>query len=172
LDVEVGAALDGFRRIVQALRVGAREGERRASLSSAQLFALQQIAQHPGASINDVAALTYTHQSSVSVVIQRLVTQGLVAKGPAIDDRRRQHLGVTAAGRRVLRSAPVVVQERLIAAIAALPANDRRTLARSLGEVARLVTPDAAATHPPMLFEDAPANAARRRKRSRPRRSR
>jgi DNA-binding MarR family transcriptional regulator len=169
---DVGAALDGFRRIVQALRLGAPEGERRASLSSAQLFALQQIAEHPGASINDAAALTFTHQSSVSVVIQRLVAQGLVAKVPASDDRRRLHLAVTAAGRRVLRKAPVAVQERLIAAIAALPAADRRTLARALGEVARRVTPDDRALHPPMLFEDTRGDRAPSRKKSQPRRSR
>jgi DNA-binding MarR family transcriptional regulator len=158
---DVGAALDAFRRIVRALRVGARDGERRAGLSSAQLFALQQIAEHPGASINDVAGLTFTHQSSVSVVIQRLVDQQLVAKVAPSHDRRRQHLELTAAGRRVLRRAPAVVQERLIAAIAALPAADRRALARSLGEVARLVDQEGAA-HPPMLFEDGLSGARRR----------
>ena len=89
---EVRAALDAVRRIVQALRVAGRDGERRTGLSSAQLFALQQIAEHPSVSINDLAALTFTHQSSVSVVIQRLVRQRLVAKVPASDDRRRQRL--------------------------------------------------------------------------------
>jgi MarR family transcriptional regulator, lower aerobic nicotinate degradation pathway regulator len=151
---DVRAALDAFRRIVQALRVGARAGERGAGLSSAQLFALQQIAEHPGASINDVAALTFTHQSSVSVVIQRLVAQRLVAKVAASHDRRQLNLELTAAGRRVLRRGPVIVQERLIAAISALPAAERRRFARALGDVARMVTPKDAAPHPPMLFED------------------
>lgn len=150
---EVRAALDAFRHIVQALRVD-RAGGHRAGLSSAQLFALQQIADHPAASINDIAALTFTHQSSVSVVIQRLVRQRLVAKGTASDDRRRQRLTLTAKGRRVLRRAPVAVQEHLIAAISALPAADRRALARSLRAVARLVVPDGAAAHPPMFFEE------------------
>jgi DNA-binding MarR family transcriptional regulator len=159
----VRAALDAFRRIVQALRVGARDSERRVGLSSAQLFALQQIADHPGASINDVAAFTFTHQSSVSVVIQRLVGQRLVAKVAPSHDRRRQHLEITAAGRRVLRSAPVVVQERLVAAISALPAADRRTLARALGAVAGLVTPEGAAPHPPMLFENSAGGSGRRK---------
>jgi DNA-binding MarR family transcriptional regulator len=166
---DVAVTLDGFRRIVQALRLGARDGERRARLSSAQLFALQQIATHPGASINEVAALTFTHQSSVSVVIQRLVARRLVAKLPASDDRRRQQLEVTAAGRRALRSAPVVVQERLIVAIASLPAADRRTLARALTEVARLVTPADATPHPPMLFEDGAVRGRHRTTARRPR---
>ena len=150
---DVRAVLDAFRRIVQALRVDGRHGGRDARLTTAQLFALQQIADHPHASINDLAALTFTHQSSVSVVVQRLVRRRLVVKSTASDDRRRQSLALTSEGRRVLRRAPVAVQERLIAAIAALPAADRRALARSLGDVARSVAPAVEAPHPPMFFE-------------------
>jgi DNA-binding MarR family transcriptional regulator len=151
---EVRAALDALRLIVQALRLGARAGQRRAGLSSAQLFALQQIADHPGASINEVATLTFTHQSSVSVVVERLVGQGLVARVAASHDRRRRHLELTSAGRQALRRAPAAVQESLVAAIASLPAADRRALARSLALVARAVAPQGAAMHAPMLFED------------------
>jgi hypothetical protein len=43
---EVRAALDAFRHIVQALRVG-RAGEEHTTLGSAQLFALQQIPSIP-----------------------------------------------------------------------------------------------------------------------------
>jgi len=160
---DVRVALDAFRHIVQALRAG-RAGEGYAGLGSAQLFALQQIAEHPDASINDVAALTCTHQSSVSVVIQRLVRQRLVAKVASSQDRRRLRLGVTAKGRRLLGRAPVAVQEHLIAAIAALPAADRRALARSLSAVARLVAPAGAAPHPPMFFEDDVSGGRRTRR--------
>ena len=161
---DVRVSLDAFRHIVQALRAG-RAGEDYGGLGSAQLFALQQIAEHPDASINDVAALTCTHQSSVSVVIQRLVRRRLVAKVVSSHDRRRQRLAVTAKGRRLLGRAPVAVQEHLIAAIAALPVTDRRALARSLSAVARLVAPDGVAPHPPMFFED--VNGERRTPRKR-----
>jgi DNA-binding MarR family transcriptional regulator len=150
---DVRVALDAFRRIVQALRAG-RAAEGRGAPGTAQLFALQQIAEHPDASINDIAALTCTHQSSVSVVIQRLVQQRLVAKVASNDDRRRQRLAVTAKGRRVLDQAPIAVQEHLIAAISALPKDDRRALARSLNAIAAAVAPAGAAPHPPMFFED------------------
>lgn len=159
---DVRAALDAFRRIVQSLRVDQRAGSRPTSLSSAQLFALQQIAEHPQASINDLAALTFTHQSSVSVVIQRLVRRRLVAKVAARDDRRRQCLALTAGGRRVLQRAPVATQERLINAISVLPAAERRQLARSLRAVALAVAPEGAAPHPPMFFEEERAPRGRR----------
>ena len=163
---EVRDALDALRLIVQALRLGAREGERRAGLSSAQLFALQRIAENPQASINDLAALTFTHQSSVSVVIQRLVERGLVVKVAASDDRRRQLLALTPRGRRAIGRAPEAVQDRLIAALSALPRSRRRALAQSLREVALGVAPGKLAPPPPMLFEE----AQRPRSRQRPRR--
>jgi DNA-binding MarR family transcriptional regulator len=123
-------------------------------VSGAQLFALQQLAERPGASINDLAALTFTHQSSVSVVIRRLVARGLVARLAATGDRRRQRLDLTPAGRRVLGRAPGAVQERLIAAISALPGAERRALARSLSHVALLVAPESVGRRAPMLFEE------------------
>ena len=60
-----------------------------------------------------------------------------------------------------MRSAPVAVQERLIAGIAALPAVKRHTLAVALSAIARLVTPAGAAPFPPMLFEDGARNRRR-----------
>ena len=153
---EVRAALDAFRRIVQALRVDASPGtrRRRLGLSTAQLFALQRIAEHPSASINDIAALTFTHQSSVSVVIQRLVRRRLVTNVTARDDKRRHRLALTAEGRRALRRAPVAGPERLIDAIAELSAKDRRVLARLLGEVAQSIAPKGDLRPPPMFFEE------------------
>jgi DNA-binding MarR family transcriptional regulator len=147
---DIRQALDALRRVVQALRVAAP----RTGLSSAQLFALQQIAEHPASSINDVAALTYTHQSSVSVVVRRLVDRGLVAKVAATADRRRQSLALTAKGNRALSRAPAPVQQRLIAAIAQLSRAERRQLASALDTVARAVAPDTLPAHPAMLFED------------------
>jgi DNA-binding MarR family transcriptional regulator len=157
---DVAATLDALRRIVQALRIAGRESERRVGLSAAQLFALQRVAENPGASINDIAARTFTHQSSVSVVLQRLVDQRLVVKVPVVSDRRRQALELTAKGRRVLPRAPAAVQHRLIVALSTLPAADRRRLARSLDRLARSVTP-AGVDQAPMLFED-PHRRARR----------
>lgn len=148
---EVRVALDAFRRIVQALRTGARPGDLRGSVSHAQLFALQQIAKHPRSSINDIAALTFTHQSSVSVVVQRLVRRGLVAKVAARDDRRRHCLAVTARGRRIQQRAATAVPERLIAALSSLPAAEGRAFASALTRIADAVSHGKG--YPPMFME-------------------
>jgi DNA-binding MarR family transcriptional regulator len=149
---DLRVALDAFRRIVQVLRTSANDAERRAGLTSAQLFALQQLSSNPGASINDLAAYTFTHQSSVSVVVRRLVERRLIRKVVAKDDRRRVTLQVTDAGRRLLRRSPEPAQEQLIAGIAALNSTQRHALATALADVAG--TMGGRSERVPMLFED------------------
>ena len=102
----VRVVVDSVRRIVRALRESSREAERKVGISGAQLFVLQQLAGGPAQSVSDLAERTLTHQSSVSVVVQRLVSSGLVARSPSRSDGRRTELRLTSRGRRVLRFAP------------------------------------------------------------------
>src|SRR3954471_6704169 len=143
-------ALDAIRRIISVLRRSSRVAESEVGIGAAQLFVLQQLAIAPAGSINELAELTYTHQSSVSVVVRRLVEQGLVALRPASDDRRRRELRLTRAGRQLVGRAPVPAQIRLIEGLRALSAPQLRTLGRLLNEV--VGTMGAAAEPPVMLF--------------------
>ena len=77
---DVRAVLDGVRRIVQNLRESSRWAEKNLGMSGAQLFVLQKLAESPAQSLNALAALTHTHQSSVSTVVNRLVQRGLVTR--------------------------------------------------------------------------------------------
>jgi DNA-binding MarR family transcriptional regulator len=137
---DVRVSLEAFRRIVQTLRTSAREAEQRTGLTSAQLLALQQLVFSPGASVNDLAALTFTHQSSVSVVVRRLVTRRLVQKVASEDDRRRVRLQLTSTGAALVRRSPDPGQERLISGISSLAPAARRAFARSLSEIAQAVS--------------------------------
>jgi DNA-binding MarR family transcriptional regulator len=159
---DVRIAVDAFRAIVQALRAAGRDAEQRAGLSAAQLFALHELNGRAGISVNELAARTYTHQSSVSVVLRRLVDQGLVRRRPSIDDGRRVQLEVTAAGARILRSAPDPIQQRLIAAIGTLPRGRRALVARTLRSIAVHIT--GGSRRPAMFFEEG-RRSGRRRKR-------
>jgi DNA-binding MarR family transcriptional regulator len=162
-------ALDAFRAIVQALRTSSRDIERRVGLTGAQLFALQQLAAAPGASINDLAARTFTHQSSVSVVVQRLTERRLVAKVAAREDRRRVRLTLTEAGRAILRRSPQPVQDRLIAGIKALNTEQRALLSTALTDIARAM--GARTEKPSMLFEDGATPGERKKANARARRA-
>jgi DNA-binding MarR family transcriptional regulator len=92
-----------------------------------------------------------THQSTVSVVVRRLVRRKLVKKVRAADDARRVELTLTPAGSRLLGRAPEVMQVRLANAIGALPPTERSHLARALKRLVRQIGADEATA--PMFFE-------------------
>jgi DNA-binding MarR family transcriptional regulator len=143
------AVFDPLRRLVHALHVASRETERRLGVTGAQLFVLTQLRATPSLSINALAERTMTHQSTVSVVVRRLVRRKLVKKMRAADDARRVELTLTPSGMALLRRSPEVLQVRLANAIGGLSAGDRRALARGLTHlVSELGVGDA----PPTMF--------------------
>ena len=152
--------LDGIRHIVQALRESSRLAERHVGLSGAQLFVLQQLADVKTASVGELARRTHTHQSSVSVVVTKLVAQGLVSRKRSGEDARSVVLSLSAAGRRLAARGPDVAQERLIRAIEALSAARRTALASTLTELARAIGQTDRA--PVMFFEEATRGTRRR----------
>src|SRR4029434_8035905 len=113
---DVSVILDALRSIVRELRLASREAELRVGVHGAQLHALRQLADSPTTSLTELADRTHTDISSVSVVVSRLVEQGLVARKSADDDRRRLSLGLTTRGRALLRRAPETGTSRLLRA--------------------------------------------------------
>src|ERR1700759_5720039 len=88
----VREVLNSLRRIVRSLRLEWRNAEQRVGLSGAQLFVLQCLARQSPCSVNELAARTATDQSSVSVVVSRLVASGHVRRTPSKTDRRSVEL--------------------------------------------------------------------------------
>jgi DNA-binding MarR family transcriptional regulator len=128
--------LDEIRRLVRFLRVSARRAEKQLGISGAQLFILQTLAKSEGAlSINDLAQRTRTHQSSVSVVVQKLVTQKLVKRARARTDGRQLALTLTPFSRTLLRRSPHSAQHRLIGAMGKLTSRQQENLAQLLGRL-------------------------------------
>jgi len=124
--------LDAVRRIVAVLHDSGRRAEQRLGITGAQLFVLRCLADAPARSVNELAERTRTHQSSVSVVVTRLVARKLVRRARAADDARRQELSLTAAGRALLARAVPTAQERLAEGLDRLASAQRRRLADAL----------------------------------------
>ena len=153
-DPATRAVLDSIRRIVRVLRESSRRTERSLGLGAAQLFVLQRLAGAQPLSLNELAERTLTHQSSVSVVVSRLVKAKLVTRLRARGDARRLEIRLTPAGEAALERAPAAAQDRIIAALGTLGAPVRRDLARQLGRLVEAMA--LPAQHPPMFFEQAP----------------
>ena len=144
--------MNAIRGIARAVRVSTRSIENQLGISLAQLFVLQELAERPADSLNELALRTGTHQSSVSVVVKRLVDRDMVRRGFAKDDKRRVQLELTSGGRDILSEAPTTIQSRLIDAFAELPSGDRERLADLLERWVGAAGIDLEA--PPMLGEE------------------
>src|SRR3954464_12110983 len=107
--------MNAIRSVVRALRLNTRSIEGKLGISLAQLFVLQQLADKPAESLNELAERTATHQRPVSVVVRRLVDRGFVTREAAASDRRRVQIALTPAGEHILRGAPPAIPNDLIA---------------------------------------------------------
>ncbi|HXT17641.1 MAG TPA: MarR family transcriptional regulator [Gemmatimonadaceae bacterium] len=140
-----------MRSIVRALRINTRAIELKMGISLAQLFVLQQLAERSAASLNELAERTATHQSSVSVVVRRLVERGFVSRTSSTSDKRRIEIELTDAGRRLLEGAPMTIQVQMMTALHRMDSHESRTLADLLEKWLRESKIDF--TSPPMLGE-------------------
>jgi DNA-binding MarR family transcriptional regulator len=152
---DLSRSMNAVRSIVRALRVNTRSIELKLGISLAQLFVLQQLADRAADSLNELATRTATHQSSVSVVVRRLVDRGLVTRTAAPTDKRRVQIALTPEGQAMLRGAPPTVQADLIQGMQRMSPEQRRHLADLLETWVLASGIDLAA--PPMMFEDEPA---------------
>jgi DNA-binding MarR family transcriptional regulator len=124
--------VDSIRSITQALRTSGREAEQKHGISSAQLNVLQELQDTPALSINELAERTYTHQSSVSMVVARLVEGKYVTRTAARGDARKVSISLTASGRALLRRSPDAGQARLTQALKSMSRAELRSLSGSL----------------------------------------
>lgn len=149
----IADVMDGIRAVVRALRLNTRAIEKQLGISLAQLWVLQILAERPAESLNELASATATHQSSVSVVVRRLVDRELVTRTTAHDDKRRVRIELTEAGRSLLVKAPPTVQVALIGGLRRMAPEKRDQLALMMREWLTAAGLDLSKT-PPMLMED------------------
>jgi DNA-binding MarR family transcriptional regulator len=149
----VNGTMDSFRRIVQALRSSHRAAAD-IDLTGAQLFVLTTLASADDTiGVKEIADRTRTDQSTVSVVVGRLVERGLVKRARSKSDTRRVELSLTVRGRTLLRKTPATVaQQQLADSLERLSTTDAAALARILRKVVAMMGESDAA--PAMLFDD------------------
>ncbi len=150
---ESRSILDSIRRLVRLLRLSDRAALAQVGLSAAQLFVLSELGKTPRLSLGELAERTRTDQSSVSVVITRLVEAGLVSRKRDEEDGRRLVLQLTRAGRAALKNAPRVAQEELIRILDRLPAAERKRFADTFRKILDELGGPATGAEP-MLFQD------------------
>ena len=93
--------------------------------------------------LHAVADEVQLSRSTTSTLVDQLVQQGWVDRQRSTRDRRRICLSLTATGRKQLDTLPMPLQDRFIARLNALPADEREQLLGALEKVVALMDAEA-----------------------------
>jgi DNA-binding MarR family transcriptional regulator len=102
-----------------------------------QRLVLRVVGLFPGLSAGDLAAILHVHPSTLTGVIHRLVTQGLLARAADPRDRRRAILRLTRRGARANASRRTTVESAVADALDGVSRRDRAAARRVLERLAQ-----------------------------------
>jgi MarR family transcriptional regulator, lower aerobic nicotinate degradation pathway regulator len=157
---EAHSVLNSFRCLVKSLRLADRAGLREYGLGASQLYVLHELKRDSPLSVNDLADRMATDQSTVSVVVAKLIEKGYVVRERSETDARRLNLTLTAKGHLTVKNLPPPIQHLIIEGVRRLPRARAKTLAESLQEICDVL--GISGERPPMLLADEPQPPASR----------
>ena len=123
------AVVHGLERISK--RMGGDLG-----VTGPQRLVLRVVGLFPGVSAGDLAAILHVHPSTLTGVLQRLVSQRLLVRDPDPRDRRRARLRLSPRGGHVNTVRRGTVENAVSRALAGAPENDRAATRRVLQRLA------------------------------------
>lgn len=129
--------LQQFRVIFGSMRQYFRLVEERCGLPASGLWVLQEAQRRPGVGVGELARRMGIHQSTCSLIVDKLVTSGLLAKGQQGGDLRRVGLTLSAQGAAALEKLPGPAEGVLPHALSSLPPVALKTLNINLDELIR-----------------------------------
>lgn len=113
--------VQGLRRIVKALQTYSQDVRTAYGLTGPQLWALKTLQHNGRMSTGELAAALAVHQSSISILLDRLETRGLVRRVRGRRDHRFVEIELTRRGATLAAGAPEAAQGRLMHALEAMP---------------------------------------------------
>jgi len=129
-----------FRLIYGSVKQHFRDVEKICGISGSQLWILRDITSSPGTGVSRVAERLSIHQSTCSLLVEKLVSAGLVTKTRSTKDQRRVGLEITRTGSRLLKISPGPAEGMLPEALRQLPDAALSTLQVNLDQLIRHLT--------------------------------
>ncbi|AXT53307.1 MarR family transcriptional regulator [Aquimarina sp. BL5] len=103
-----------LRKIIRSINLESKKIEKEFGISIPQLLVLQYLSEQEDyrASAKEIRIYINLNASTISGIISRLESKGLVAKLPKPNDKRTTYITLTAKGADVLHRSPTTLQEK------------------------------------------------------------
>ncbi|MCC2679788.1 MAG: MarR family transcriptional regulator [Pseudobdellovibrio sp.] len=152
LKEEFQIVLNAIRKIVHDIRLSSSASEKNMGLSTAQIFVLHRLAQHESMSILELSQATFTNESSLEVVVSKLIDRRLIEYVYTSGFSSPAKMKITSQGSYLLDKCPSSVQQRLMLGFSKMTEEQQRSLAEGLKVLMEKSNMSDEVT--PMLLED------------------
>lgn len=133
------ALLVALRQITRAIDLHSRQLLKKTGLTTSQLLILDAISRLDSATPTSIAREIHLSQATVTNIVGRLETHGLVERRRSGDDRRSVQLTLTEPGQRAYSSAPELLQEDFLRQFRQLRPWEANMLLSSLQRIAGMM---------------------------------
>lgn len=127
--------LQQFRVIYGTMRQYFRELEESCGLPGSQMWVLQEVQRSPEIGVTELARRLGIHQSTCSLLVEKLVARNCLEKKKRSKDQRRVGLCLTSDGTKAMAALPGPAEGVLPEALSAIPEVALRTLHINLDEL-------------------------------------
>jgi DNA-binding MarR family transcriptional regulator len=135
----VNNILISLRRIVRAMDMHSKYLVKSTGLTTAQLLLMQTIHNNNNSTIGNLAEKIYLSQATVTTILDRLGSRGLIIREPSTIDKRKVYVKLTEQALTLIDSAPVPLQESFVNKVLQLDEWERTKLLSTLQQVGSMM---------------------------------
>jgi DNA-binding MarR family transcriptional regulator len=133
------SALIALRQILRATEISSRALAKESGLTPSQLILLHVLSQRKSVMPSALAKEVSLSQATVTSLIDKLATRGLVERRRDTEDKRRVFVELSESGRATLNNAPDILQQRFEGRFAKLEDWEQSFLVAALERVASIL---------------------------------
>ncbi|WP_372765811.1 MarR family winged helix-turn-helix transcriptional regulator [Pseudoalteromonas sp.] len=131
--------LVSIRKVIRAIDLHSKQLNKSSGLTGPQLLIMQEIARIKGVTAGAVAKEINLSAATVTNILDRLESRGLIERVRSKEDKRRVSLFLTDIGRTSLIDAPQPLQEHFIQNFCALEQWEQSLLLSSMQRIATMM---------------------------------
>ena len=135
-------ALIALRRILRVTELNSRELARKSDLTASRLLVLQHLAENGASLPSTIARSIDLKQATMTVLLNKLQSAGLVTRRRDTEDRRRVWVALTESGKDVLEKCPDSLQNRFESGFDNLQDWEQSMIVTTLERVASMLDAD------------------------------
>lgn len=143
--------LSAIRRIIRAVDIHSRKLNSEFNITTPQMICLYELMRNNGMTLSELTKAVSLNISTVNGIVDRLETKGLLTRQRSAVDRRKVLLHITDNGKRIIRKAPSLLQDRLASELRKLPELEQVTIAMSLERIVGLMEAQDIETSPNLV---------------------